>query len=227
MKSSTSVLHYGRDMSFYALLNRSSIRYSLEPRYNQTHVDVDSSLYCANQDKNEARFHDAVIKRHFTLARHDQLRRYALRRNFQLIGSCFTQEKVQNWVTMNFIMGAQIALQIYDILNSRREATKSHSKVWDHHKKLSRKQQKQNQFILVRCCGLFRSYGFERAFYVFGARHCRSSIDPSKWEWKHCRGKSEHINLLEMKAVLVLHCIQWRLILFFNENIGFLVSGIL
>ena len=52
MKSSTSVLHYGRDMSFYALLNRSSIRYSLEPRYNQTHVDVDSSLYCANQDKN-------------------------------------------------------------------------------------------------------------------------------------------------------------------------------
>ena len=92
--------------------------------------------------KMQAQIHDAVIKKHFTLARHDQLRRYALRRNLQLIGSCFTQEKVQNWVTMNFIMGAQIALQIYDILNSRREATKSHSKVWDHHKKLSRKQQK-------------------------------------------------------------------------------------
>jgi len=34
------------------------------------------------------------------------------------------------------------------ILNSHREATKCHiPKVWDHHKKLTKKQQKQNQFI--------------------------------------------------------------------------------
>ena len=48
---------------------------------------------------------------------------------------------------------------------------------------------------------------------IFKPDSCsRSSIDPSKWEWEHCRSfrwrKSEHINLLEMKAVL--HCIQWR-----------------
>ena len=40
----------------------------------------------------------------------------------------------------------------------------------------------------------------------------RASVDPLKWEWRHCRAfkwkRSEHINLLEMKAAL--HAIQWR-----------------
>ena len=40
----------------------------------------------------------------------------------------------------------------------------------------------------------------------------RSAIDPSKWEWRHCRAfrwrRAEHINLLELRAAL--HAIQWR-----------------
>ena len=40
----------------------------------------------------------------------------------------------------------------------------------------------------------------------------RTSIDPSKWEWKECRAfkwrRAEHINCLELRAAL--HCIQWR-----------------
>ena len=40
----------------------------------------------------------------------------------------------------------------------------------------------------------------------------RISVDPLKWEWRHCRAfkwrKSEHINILELKAAL--HAIQWR-----------------
>eukprot|EP00438_Fugacium_kawagutii_P005526 Skav227070 [mRNA] locus=scaffold72:1057412:1062770:- [translate_table: standard] len=40
----------------------------------------------------------------------------------------------------------------------------------------------------------------------------RTSIDPSKWEWKHCRAfrwrHTAHINLLELKALT--HAIQWR-----------------
>ena len=40
----------------------------------------------------------------------------------------------------------------------------------------------------------------------------RASVDPLKWEWRHCRAfkwrRSEHINVLEMKAAL--HAIQWR-----------------
>ena len=40
----------------------------------------------------------------------------------------------------------------------------------------------------------------------------RASVDPLKWEWRHCRAfrwrRSEHINILEMKAAL--HAIQWR-----------------
>ena len=40
----------------------------------------------------------------------------------------------------------------------------------------------------------------------------RSAIDPSKWEWRHCRAfrwrRTEHINLLELRAAL--HAVQWR-----------------
>ena len=40
----------------------------------------------------------------------------------------------------------------------------------------------------------------------------RTSIDPSKWEWKDCRAfkwrRAEHINCLELRAAL--HCLQWR-----------------
>ena len=40
----------------------------------------------------------------------------------------------------------------------------------------------------------------------------RTSIDPSKWEWKECRAfrwrRAEHINCLELRAAL--HCLQWR-----------------
>eukprot|EP00435_Cladocopium_sp_Y103_P046713 s2187_g13.t1 len=40
----------------------------------------------------------------------------------------------------------------------------------------------------------------------------RSSINPGKWEWKHCRAfkwaKVAHINILELKALM--HAVQWR-----------------
>ena len=40
----------------------------------------------------------------------------------------------------------------------------------------------------------------------------RCAIDPLKWEWRHCRAfrwkRSEHINLLELRAAL--HAVQWR-----------------
>eukprot|EP00438_Fugacium_kawagutii_P016600 Skav236386 [mRNA] locus=scaffold29:74303:80602:- [translate_table: standard] len=48
---------------------------------------------------------------------------------------------------------------------------------------------------------------------IFKPGNCaRSSIDPNKWEWKHCRAFKwrhvSHINLLELKALV--HAIQWR-----------------
>eukprot|EP00438_Fugacium_kawagutii_P028380 Skav207224 [mRNA] locus=scaffold1717:49410:52959:+ [translate_table: standard] len=48
---------------------------------------------------------------------------------------------------------------------------------------------------------------------VFKPGACpRSAIDPAKWEWRHGRAfkwrQSQHINLLELKALL--HAIQWR-----------------
>ena len=57
--------------------------------------------------------------------------------------------KVQNLVTMNFIMGAQIALQKYtafQILTGKQQI--SHSKAWDHPKKLTKKiRNNKNKFI--------------------------------------------------------------------------------
>ena len=53
--------------------------------------------------------------------------------------------KVQNWVTMNFIMSAQIALQHWRFEFSP-GSTKSHiPKFWDHHKKLKKEQNQQQQ----------------------------------------------------------------------------------
>ena len=48
---------------------------------------------------------------------------------------------------------------------------------------------------------------------IFRPSACpRCSIDPDKWEWRHCRAfkwaKSAHINLLELKSLL--HAVQWR-----------------
>lgn len=48
---------------------------------------------------------------------------------------------------------------------------------------------------------------------LFKPGNCpRSSIDPNKWEWKHCRAfrwrHATHINLLELKSLV--HAIQWR-----------------
>eukprot|EP00438_Fugacium_kawagutii_P030713 Skav213067 [mRNA] locus=scaffold364:748159:750546:- [translate_table: standard] len=48
---------------------------------------------------------------------------------------------------------------------------------------------------------------------IFKPGNCaRSSIDPGKWEWKHCRAfrwrHVSHINLLELKTLV--HAIQWR-----------------